>query len=260
MSANIAISMWPSLEALNLPLVGPATQNTEDAWENSFYSLIASNNYRVDYAGVHEYVPPNAASLISDLYSVYATYGHPVWLTEFSPVDWSDCQCWSEDDDYNFLAEFMWQAESLEWIKRYAIFPFSNTNPDNPWVDNGFTGSVFLSDGQTLSPYGELYATWDGSLDAGGTTRYIIHNLATSFRLTATNGISAPLASTIYARNAATEWALLASPTPNNWYVISLNDGCCLSYTNGALGLSPFATVGSAAARTLPARTAAATI
>jgi hypothetical protein len=245
MSTNTAISMWPSLEALNVPLVGPATQNTEDAWENGFYELIANNNYRVDYAAAHEYVPPNAASLISDLNSVYTAYGRPVWLTEFSPVDWSDCQCWSEDDDYNFLAEFMWQAESLEWIKRYAIFPFSNTNPDSPWVDNGFTGSVFLSNGQTLSPYGELYATWDGNLTLQAVTPYIIHNLATSFRLTATNGVSKPLASTIYVRNATTEWALLASPTPNNWYVISLNDGRRLSYANGALDLSPFGTVGT---------------
>jgi hypothetical protein len=243
---NTAIAVWPSLEALNVPLVGPATQDTEDAWENGFYDLIASNNYRVDYAAAHEYVPPNAASLISDLNSVYAAYGRPVWLTEFSPVDWSDCQCWSEDDDYNFLAEFMWQAEGQAWLRRYAVFPFSNTNPDSPWVDNGFTGSIFLANGQTLSPYGELYATWDANLTLQAVTPYIIHNLATSFRLTATNGVAAPLASTIYVRNATTEWALLASPTPNDWYIISLNDGRRLSYSNGALGLSPFGSVGTA--------------
>lgn len=153
MSAGTAISLWPSLQALNVPLVGPAMQDEQDSWESSFYSTIAADGYRVDYSAVHLYVPPNSSSLISDLQSEYNAYGRPVWLTEFSPVDWSNCKCWSEDDDYNFLAEFMWQAESLEWIKRYAIFPFSNTNSNSPWVDNGFTGSVFLSDGQTLSPY-----------------------------------------------------------------------------------------------------------
>jgi hypothetical protein len=70
--------------------------------------------------------------------------------------------------------------------------------------------------------------------------------LATSFRLTATNGISTPEASTIYVRNATTEWALLASPTPNNYYIISLNDGRRLSCTDGTLGLSPFGKVGTA--------------
>ena len=238
------INNWPALQNLKVPLVSPATQNTEDAWENSFFSLITSNNYRVDYTAVHEYVPPNAASLISDLYSVYNAYGRPVWLTEFSPVDWSGCQCWSEDDDYNFLAEFMWQAEAQTWFRRYSIFEFSNTNPDSPWVDNGFTGSIFLADGQTLSPYGELYATWDGDLALHAQIPYIIHNLATSFRLTATNGISTPLASTIYTRNATTEWALLASPD-NNWYIISLNDGRRLGNTNGVIGLAPFGSTGT---------------
>jgi hypothetical protein len=238
------INNWPALQALNVPLISPATQNTQDAWENSFFSLIASNNYRVDYTAVHEYVPPNAPSLISDLYSAYIAYGRPVWLTEFSPVDWSGCQCWSEDDDYNFLAEFMWQAEGLSWFRRYSVFEFSNTNPDSPWVDNGFTGSIFLADGQTLSPYGELYATWDGDLTLHGQIPYIIHNLGTSFRLTATNGISTPLASSIYTRNATTEWALLASPD-DNWYIISLNDGRRLGNTNGVVGLAPFGSTGT---------------
>lgn len=244
MTVAQVINNWPALQNLNVPLVSPATQNTGDAWENSFFSEVASNNYRVDYTAVHEYVPPNAASLISDLYSAYTAYGRPVWLTEFSPVDWSGCQCWSEDDDYNFLAEFMWQAESQPWLRRYSIFEFSNTNPDSPWVDNGFTGSVFLADGQTLSPYGELYATWDGDLTLHAQIPYIIHNLGTSFRLTATNGVSTPLASTIYVRNATTEWGLLTAPD-GNWYIISLNDGRRLSNTNGVLGLAPFGSVGT---------------
>jgi hypothetical protein len=244
MTVAQVINNWPALQNLNVPLVSPPTQNTEDAWENSFFNLMISNNYRVDYTAVHEYVPPDAASLISDLYSVYTTYGHPVWLTEFSPVDWSDCQCWSEDDDYNFLAEFMWQAEGLAWFRRYSVFEFSNTNPDSPWVDNGFTGSIFLADGQTLSPYGELYATWDGDLTLHAQIPYIIHNLGTSFRLTATPGVSPPLASTIYVRNATTEWGLLVSPD-SNWYIISLNDGRRLSSTNGTLGLAPFGSVGT---------------
>ncbi len=75
-----------------MPLVSPATQNTFDSWDYNFFSLIANNNYRVDYTAVHEYVPPNAASLISDLQSAYTTWGRPVWLTEFSPVDWSGTQ------------------------------------------------------------------------------------------------------------------------------------------------------------------------
>ncbi len=106
-STNDALGAWPLIESLNLPLVSPAVQNTFDAWQYSFFSSVASNHYRVDYTAVHEYVPPNASSLLGLVYSVYTTFGRPVWLTEFSPVDWGGNAGWTVDDDYNFLAEFL---------------------------------------------------------------------------------------------------------------------------------------------------------
>jgi hypothetical protein len=244
-STNSVIGAWPLIQALNLPLISPATANTFGSWMYNFYSLIATNNYRVDYTAVHEYVPPNAASLMGVLQSAYTTWGRPVWLTEFSPVDWSNTKSWSENDDYNFLAEFMWQAEGQEWLKRYSIFAFTGTNSASPWVDNGFTGTMFLDTNQTLSPYGELYATWDADLTLHARTPYIIHNLATSFRMTDTNTSGTPLASTIYVRNATTEWALLPAPATNHWYIISLNDGRRLRNNNGTLDLAPYGTTNS---------------
>ncbi|HEY1789796.1 MAG TPA: glycosyl hydrolase, partial [Verrucomicrobiae bacterium] len=244
-TTNQAIANWPLLMALNVPLVGPAMQDEQDAWENTFYAMISAIGYRVDYSAVHLYVPPNSSSVIGELQSEYNAYGHPVWLTEFSPVDWSGCQCWSEDDDYNFLAEFMWMAESESWLERYSVFPFSNTNPDSPWVDNGFTGSVFMSDGQTLSPYGELYATWDGVTYLQTRTPYLIHNLGTSFRLTSTNSSSAPVPEDIYVRDASAQWALLPAPTPNQYYIISLKDGRRLCNSGGVPILAPFDTTNS---------------
>lgn len=233
-----AIANWPDLMALDVPLVAPAMQNEEDSWESSFYQQIAADGYRVDYAACHLYVPPNTSSFISDIQSENNVHGLPVWVTEFSPVDWSGCQCWSEDDDYNFLAEFMWEAEGINWISHYSIFPFSNTNPDSPWVDNGFSGSVFASDGQTLSPYGELYATWDGATYLQTNTPYLIHNLGTSFRLTATNTSSVPVSQDIYVRNASAQWALIPAPTANQYYIISLNDGRRLCNSGGTVALA----------------------
>jgi hypothetical protein len=245
MSTNQVIGLWPQLQALGVPLISPAMQNTFDAWAYNFFSLIASNNYRVDYTAVHQYIPPNAASLINNLNAVYTTWGRPVWLTEFSPVDWNNTQAWSENDDYNFLAEFMWMAEDQNWLKRYSIFPFSGANSASPWVNNGYRGNFFLADGATLSPYGELYATWDADRVLHARTPYLIQNLATSFRLTSSNSVNAPRASTIYVRNATTEWALLAAPTTNRWYIVSLGDGRRLRDTLGTLDLAPVGTVGS---------------
>jgi hypothetical protein len=241
-STNAVIGAWPLIQALNLPLVSPACANTFSSWMYNYYSLITSNNYRVDYTAVHEYVPPNASSLMGVLQSAYTTWGRPVWLTEFSPVDWNNTQAWSENDDYNFLAEFMWQAEGNEWLKRYAIFPFSGTNSAAPWVDNGYRGNFFLADGATLSPYGELNATWDADLTLHARTPYLIHNLGTSFRLTATNNSTTPKASSIYVRNATTEWALLPALVTNHWYIISLNDGRRLRNNAGTLDLAPYGT------------------
>jgi len=245
MTTAQVLGLWPQLQALGVPLVSPAMQNTYDSWAYNFFSLIAGNGYRVDYTAVHLYVPPNASSLINNLHTVYTTWGRPVWLTEFSPVDWSNTQAWSENDDYNFLAEFMWQAEGQDWLKRYAIFPFSGTNSASPWVNNGYRGNFFLADAATLSPYGELYATWDADLTLHARTPYVIHNLGTSFRLTDTNTSSRPVASTIYVRNATTEWALLPAPATNHWYIISLNDGRRLRNNGGTLDLAPVGTTNS---------------
>ena len=248
MTVSQTIGLWPSLQALNVPLVSPAMQNTEDSWENSFFQAIATNSYRVDYTAVHEYVPPNASSLMSVLQSVYSAYGRPVWLTEFSPVDWNGNQGWTEDDDYNFLAEFLWMAESQDWLKRYAIFPFSGSNPNPPYVSvtAGYRGNFFESDGATLTPYGELYATWDGNTNLQTRTPYLIHNPGTSFRLTSTNSSAAPVPQDIYSRDASAQWALLSSPTPNQYYLVSLHDGRRLRNHGGTPDLAPAGTTGPA--------------
>jgi len=248
MSTNTVISLWPALQSLNVPLLSPAMQNTFDAWAYGFFNLIASNHFRVDYAAVHLYVPPNANSLISDLESAFSTWGYPVWLTEFSPVDWSGNQGWTEDDDYNFLAEFMWLAEGNEWLKRYAIFPFSGSNPLPPWQSTtaGYRGNFFLADGVTPAPYGELYATWDANTNLQTQTPFLIHNLGTSFRITSSNAFSTPQPATIYTRDASAQWALLASPTANQYYIISLGDGRRLRNNGGVPDLAPYGATGLA--------------
>jgi len=238
------MGLWPSLQNLNVPLVSPACATTYGAWAYNFFTLIASNNYRVDYTAAHMYQAPNAGSLIGNLQNVYNTWGRPVWLTEFSPVDWSNTQSWSENDNFNFLAEFMWMAEDYVWFKRYSIFPFSGTPSTNPWDVNGHRGDFFLSDGSTLTPYGELYATWDANRTVQTRTPYFIHNLATSFRLTSTNATT-PQPANIRIRDASTQWAFLPAVTANRYYVISLKDGRRLRDNGGTPDLAPVGTTGA---------------
>ena len=144
---------------------------------------------------------------------------------------------------YNFLAEFMWQAENQDWLKRYAIFPFSGSNSANPWVTPWPIAAISFWPTRSPSPLTANF-TRPGMRDLTlhARTPYIIHNLGTSFRLTEPFASSTPQASTIYVRNATTEWALLPAPATNHWYIISLNDGRRLRNNGGTLDLAPLGT------------------
>lgn len=246
MTTASAISLWPQLQAMNVPLVSPACANAFGGWLGDFYNQIASQGYRVDFTAVHWYANPSASGLLGQLQSVYNTWGRAVWLTEFSTVDWAGTATWTEQDNYRFLAEFLWQAEDLVWLKRYSIFSFSGTPSVNPWDANGHRGDVFLADGSTFTPFGELYAAWDADRTLEARTNYFIQNLATCFRLTSTPGVSGPAASSLRHGDAATQWALLSAPTAGHWYIVSLRDGRRLRDTAGVLDLAPPGAVGSA--------------
>ena len=246
MSVAQAMALWPALQALNLPLVSPAPQNIFGGWLSSFYSQISANGYRVDYTAIHDYPSDTSASdLMNTLYSVYTTWGKPVWLTEFSVVDWSGGATWSEESNYRFLAEFMWQAEGTgnEWLKRYSLFLFSGAPTVNSWDGTGPTSNTFLDDNYTLTPLGELYAGWDADLVLRTNTPYFIHNCATCFRLTSSWNLSAPTASSIRFEDATTQWIFTNAPD-GKFYIQSLADGRRLRYSSSTLDLAPPATTG----------------
>lgn len=247
MTVAQAMALWPSLQALNLPLVSPAPQNLFGGWLSSFYSEVASNGYRVDYTAIHEYPESTSASgLMSSLYSAWTTWGRAVWLTEFSVVNWDGTGTWTEEDNYRFLAEFMWQAEGggNEWLKRYSLFLFSGAPPTNPWDGTGPTSTTFLSDNYTLTPMGELYAGWDADLTLHTNTPYFIHNCATCFRMASLRDVNGPVAVSIRFEDATTQWIFTNAPD-GNFYIQSLADGRRLRYSGTTLDLAPPATTGS---------------
>jgi hypothetical protein len=243
MTTDQAIALWPSLQALNLPLVSPACANDFGGWLQDFYNKIAANGYRVDYTAYHWYANPNASSLMSTLQSAYNTWGRAVWLTEFAPVDWSGTATWSEQDNYRFLAEFMWQAEDQVWLKRYSLFLFSGTPSVNPWDGNGHRGDTFLNDNYTLTPFGELYAGWDADLTVHTNQPYFIHNAATCFRMASVRNVAGPAGASIRHEDASTQWTFISAPT--GYYLQSLADGRRLRYSGGVLDLAPPGTTGT---------------
>ena len=243
MTTDVAITRWPQLQAMNLPLVSPAPVSPFGGWLGDFYNKISANGYRVDFSAVHWYANPDATSLLNTLDSVYNTWGRAVWLTEFSTVDWGGTATWSEHDNYRFLAEFMWQVEDHIGIKRYALFSFSGTPSVNPWDGNGHRGDDFLADGYTFTPYGELYAAWDADRTLRAATPYYIHNAATCFRMASARNFNGPVAYSIRRGDASTQWVITNAPS-GKFYIQSLNDGRRLRYSTG-LDLAPPGTAGA---------------
>lgn len=231
-----ATARWPRLEALDMPLVSPGPVNIDRPWINDFYAQVEERGLRVDYTNMHWYKRPNSERLIKDIHDAYQLYGRPVWLTEFSAVRWSGGATWTHGDNYNFIAEFMWRAESLPYLSRYSLFNFresadgpnqsANDPPDAP------RSNSIRSDG-TLTPFSELYATWDGVTEVLEDKAYHLHNHARFRR--ARNPSDGDHITSIEpdAGTDADQWFLISGTTTDTVRIVSTVDGRRIRYASG---------------------------
>jgi len=174
-----------------------------------------------------------------------------MWLTEFGFVDWGGSAAWSEEDNYNALAEFLWRAESVPWLRKYALFVFTadTANPmaPQPWsVVTPAPRSNARDTNGDLTPFGELYAAWDNSASVGTNKLYFVHNKGTRKRVTNTLATT-PNGASIRVNDSSTQWTLVLSPTANQYYIVSSRDGRRLSFINaGAVNFVAAGTTGTA--------------
>ncbi len=80
-----ALSYWPALMATGRQLSFPATKDGSTTWRSDFWTGAQAAGYRVDFMAIHwygDFTP--AANLRNFLNTVYANFGLPIWLTEFS--------------------------------------------------------------------------------------------------------------------------------------------------------------------------------
>lgn len=233
MSVEAAITRWPRLMAMDAPLVSPAPSGTYNGWLADFYTRADAAGYRADYTAIHWYAGPSADNLIAHLKQAYDTWGRPIWLTEFSVVRWDGDALWTEADTFNFLAEFLWRAESLPWLKRYSLFHFTEgiadtPNQAGPDPAEAPRSNSLCADG-TLTPFGELYATWDGETAVRTQQAYHLHHHGSYSRLIPNHddslGTAAPSGPAI-----ASQWFLVPGDTENTFRIISSRDGRPLRY------------------------------
>jgi hypothetical protein len=80
MTAELAASLWPKLEATGRKLVAPAMAMPGLEWMDQF--LGNCSGCRIDAIAIHtfEYYPGGTKYWIDQ----FAKYGKPIWLTEFA--------------------------------------------------------------------------------------------------------------------------------------------------------------------------------
>lgn len=238
MTPDWAIERWPRLEALEAPLVAPCPANTFGTWLPEWTAKADARGYRRDYTPFHWYAPPNVDTLIADLNSAYTTYGRPIWLTEFSTISWSGSGNWTARDNYNFLSEFMWRAESLSWLKRYSLYQFTEGASGGTDTVGAPRSNTRKSDG-TLTPFGQLYAGWDGVTSVLNEKAYHLHNRSTYRRVY--NPASIDLVASIDpdTSTAGGQWFLIPGTTADTVRIVSTRDGRRLRfYTGVQVGLA----------------------
>jgi hypothetical protein len=247
-----AITLWPRLERTNMPLASPVTVNPGNAWMDDFMTQALALGYRMDVVATHKYPSPssgNPQGFIDELEAEYNAWNRPIWLTEFSTVDWTGNQTWTEEDNYNWLAEFMWRAESLPWLRHFSLFLFtadaSFPEPTNPWDTVGPRSNAFQADGTTPTAFGELYFAWDNDDTVRADKAYFIHNKAERMRLQNAVSSTSPSERSIRDGTNLTQWLLRPSPTAGQYYITSLRDGRRLRYSGGVLNFAAAHTTGA---------------
>ncbi|MGL4399427.1 MAG: glycosyl hydrolase [Luteolibacter sp.] len=245
------VALWPRVMALDQPLLSPSPGTLNPpagpSWHEQFYDEVDRLGYRVEYNAIHAYPSPNGGSsdgLINLVQSEFNDFGLPVWLTEFSFVDWAGTASWSEEDSYQTLAEFLWRAEDLTALRKFALFVFSESSA-YPQPPNSYTNytpaprSNSYDIAGNLTAFGKLYAGWDNDTTVRADKTYLIHNRELRKRMAnAATTNTTPGGRTIRTDGPIVNWTLVSTGVSNRYHVVSSIDGRRLSHTTGT-GVTP---------------------
>jgi hypothetical protein len=108
-----------------------------------------SKGYRVDFICVHWYgasfdTPTAVDELRSYLEGVHDRFGLPIWITEYSLIDWTSppkFPSWSQQAAFATASVAM--LESLPYVERYAWFAmprYSDDPGETIYLDDETTG------------------------------------------------------------------------------------------------------------------------
>ncbi|WP_026239818.1 glycoside hydrolase family protein [Parafrankia discariae] len=140
MPVQTALDLWPQLQATGMRLGSPAPAAgaaDPNSWFGQFMVGAAQRGYKVDFIALHwyggDFDPTRATSqLRSYIQDVYDRYHLPIWLTEYSLMNFSTSPATvpSPEGQAAFVTASTAMLESLPFVERYAWFAFP-ANPDS---------------------------------------------------------------------------------------------------------------------------------
>ena len=140
-----ALTYWPVLEKLGVPLASPGCANPESVsdasnqgvrgtWMNDFMKEADRRGYRIDYIATHWYGGCDAQKFKEKMRRIYEKYGkRPLLITEFAVADWRAKNVTKNRHPKAKVLEFMKEVlpwlEKQDWIAGYSWFSFRRNEP-----------------------------------------------------------------------------------------------------------------------------------
>lgn len=138
MTVEQALDLWPQLQATGMRLGSPAVAHSGDragGWLDRFMAGARERGLRVDFITLHwygsDFGPAAVGHLKNYLDAVRARYGLPIWLTEYSLMDFSGggVRYPGEQELADFAGASSRMLEGLSYVERYAWFALPADKP-----------------------------------------------------------------------------------------------------------------------------------
>ncbi|MGW6929944.1 sigma-70 family RNA polymerase sigma factor [Lentzea sp. NPDC054927] len=138
MTPEQALDLWPKLAATGLRLGSPSVAHSGDkagGWLDRFMTGAAQRGLRVDFIALHWYGSDFSEAAVGHLKNyldaVHRRYGKPVWLTEYSLIDFSggSARYPTQAQLAAFARGSSAMMEGLPYVERYAWFALPADKP-----------------------------------------------------------------------------------------------------------------------------------
>jgi Glycosyl hydrolase catalytic core len=156
MTVAQALDLWPQLQGTGMRLGSPAPAYgaaTPGGWFDQFMAGASARGYRVDFIALHWYGSDFSTAAVNHLRSylqaTYDRYRKPIWLTEYSLINFPGSPKYpTPAQQAAFASSSVAMLESLSFVERYAWFAL-------PATEGSGTG-LYRLDG-TANEVGEAY-------------------------------------------------------------------------------------------------------